>query len=114
MKSLVRPATQLFAVLFALLGIAAFFTNDLLFDFRTDIVQNVIHIITGIAGLWAAANSKERLYLLVFGLFYALCAILGFVNYGDVMGLFDANQTEATIYGVVAVIFIVLGSSKKK
>ncbi len=113
MRSLVRPITQLAGVLFLLVGIAAFFTGNLIVDIDPDMNQNILHIITGLGAFWAAANSKERFYLLVFGLLYALITILYFVDGRSVFGLIFVDQTEMIIYAVTAVIFIVLSSSRK-
>lgn len=111
MSSLVRPITQLLGVLFLLLGIAGFVMGGF-WIFDGEMMQNVLYIATGIIGLWAAMNSKERFFLLLTTVVYAAVAILGFMG-GDVLGLFGASDMETYAHTAVAVIALILGTSRK-
>lgn len=114
MSSLVRPVTQLLGVVFTLVGIAGFFMGDMVFIFEVNMVHNIVHIATGLIALWAATAGKERMFLILFGLVYAAVAFLGFTQGGDILGFFHANDADNYLHAVVAVLCIVLGTSKKK
>ncbi|MBT4119323.1 MAG: DUF4383 domain-containing protein [Candidatus Peribacter sp.] len=111
MKSLVRPITQLLGVAFTLLGIAGFFMGSV-WVFDGEMNQNLLYIATGIIGLWAASSSKERFFLLLVAVVYAAIAILGFLG-GDILGLFSASDMETYVHCGVAVVALVLGTSRK-
>ena len=51
-------------------------------------VHNIIHILSGLVGLFAASKGEgyARQYLIVFGVIYAVVAILGFVMDGNIPG----------------------------
>lgn len=113
MSSLVRPLTQLLGVVFTLVGIAGFFMGDMVLFFEVNMLHNIVHLGTGIVALWAATAGKERMFLLVFGLVYALVAAVGFLQGGDIFGLFHANDADNYFHAVVAVMCIIFGTSKK-
>ena len=112
MKSLIRPITQAFGVLFTLLGIAGFITNGF-WVFGNSMMQNIFYIATGMVGLWAAMSSKERMYLLLVAVVYAAVSILGFME-GDIFGLFSVSVLETYVHTAIAVFALLLGTSKKK
>lgn len=113
MKALVRPITQLLGVVFTLVGIAGFVMGDMVFIFEVNMIHNIVHLATGLVALWAATAGKERMFLLVFGLVYAAVAIVGFTQGGDILGLFHANDADNYLHAVVALVSILLGTSKK-
>ena len=113
MSSLVRPVTLLLGVVLTLAGIAGFFTGGTLLIFQVDTLHNIVHLASGLAGLWAASAGKERLYLLVLGLVYAAVAAVGFVNGGNILGLFMVDQNDNFLHAAIAVVGIALGASKK-
>ena len=113
MSSLVRPATQLLGVVFTLVGIAGFFTGNYVLWFEVNTTHNIVHLATGLLGLWAAMAGKERMYLLVIGLAYAVVAIAGFLQGGDIFGLFHANDADNYLHAAVAVVGIILGTSRR-
>ncbi|MBM3231000.1 DUF4383 domain-containing protein [Candidatus Peregrinibacteria bacterium] len=113
MSALVRPVTQLLGVVFVLLGIAGFFMGDMVFIFEVNTIHNVVHLATGLVALWAASAGKERMFLTVFGVIYAAVAFVGFTSGGDVLGLFHANDADNYLHAVVALVCIVLGTSRK-
>src|SRR5687768_9331292 len=96
MSNLVKQVTWLLGIVLLLVGIAGFFVDNTLIIFRVDTVHNVIHLLSGIVALGAAAmgTSYARLYLIVFGLVYGLVTILGFAMSGDILGLFTVNEAD--------------------
>lgn len=114
MSFLVRPVTQLLGVVFTLFGVAGFFMGDMVFMFEVNMTHNIVHIATGLIALWAVTAGKERTFLLIFGLVYAAVAAIGFTQGGDIFGLFHANDADNYLHATVAVVCIVLGTSKKR
>jgi len=115
MSALIRPVTQLLGVIFTVIGIAGFVMGgDMVLWFEVNMVHNIVHLATGIIALWAAISGKERLFLLIFGLVYALVAVVGFTMGGDILGLFHANDADNYLHATIAVVCILVGSSKKK
>lgn len=106
-----------FGIVFTLLGIMGFIpyfsSEDLLFNlFKINIAINLIHILTGIIGLWVMSIQKyfTRLYFQVVGFVYALLAVLGFV-YGDssILGFIGNNAFMTWFHVIAAVIALILG-----
>lgn len=113
MSSLVRPVTLLLGVVLTLVGIVGFFSGGTVLIFQVDTVHNIVHLVSGLAGLWAASAGKERMYLLVLGLVYALVAAIGFAGGSSILGLFAVDQNDNYLHAAIAVVGIVLGASKK-
>ncbi len=111
MRSLVKSLTWLLGVVFILIGIAGFFVNGTLIIFQVSTVHNVIHLLSGVVALAAvgAGESYARLYLIVFGLVYALVAVLGFVNGGDILGLIQTNRADDYLHTAIAVVSLAVG-----
>ncbi len=115
MSSLVKLVTQVLGVVLLLVGIAGFVTGDPLIAFKVDAVHNSIHILSGLVALFAASNySYARMYLIVFGLVYAVVAILGFTMGGDIVGLFTTNAADDYLHTAIALVCLVVGFGSKK
>lgn len=116
MNALVKQFTLLLGAVLLLVGVAGFFTGDMLLIFQVSPLHNVVHILSGVVGIGAAmmGASKARLYLIVFGLVYALVTVLGFVQ-GNILGLFDVNTADNYLHAAIALssLGIGFGSSSK-
>lgn len=72
--------------------------------FAINPLHNVIHIVTGLVGIFAgyyANGSFARLYALVFGVVYALVTVLGFtplVMDGNLLGLIPVNMADNVLH----------------
>ncbi len=90
---------QILGVLLLLAGIAGFILpgNNTL-GFPTNLLHDAIHIVTGLAFLWAGTQggSTLRNVALTFGIIYALVTVLGFIAPGLVGGLM-ADNPNATL-----------------
>jgi hypothetical protein len=111
MRSLVKSVTWLFGIVFILIGIAGFFVDGMLIVFQVDTLHNVVHLLSGIVALAAvgAGESYARLYLIVFGLVYALVTVVGFVNGGDILGLFETNAADNYLHAAIALVTLGVG-----
>ncbi|MBM3227928.1 DUF4383 domain-containing protein [Candidatus Peribacteria bacterium] len=109
MTSLVKIVTKILGIVLLLAGIAGFFVNGTLLVFEVDAVHNIVHIISGLIALVAAGTySYARLFLIVFGIVYAVVAILGFMS-GEVLGLFSVNMEDNYLHVAIAALCLVTG-----
>lgn len=112
-----------FGIVFLLVGILGFIpgitTADghLLGIFHVDMAHNVVHLLSGLIALWAAAASMNaaRNYFRIFGIIYALVAILGFIQGGDtVLGLIAGNMADNFLHLVIAALALWIGFGMKE
>jgi len=104
---------RIFGVVALLIGILGFVpgissgyagSGFLLGVFAINPLHNVIHIVTGLIGIFAgyyAAGAYARTYALVFGIVYALVTILGFtplVMDGSLLGLIPINMADNVLH----------------
>lgn len=116
MTAFIKPLTWALGLVLLLVGILGFILpSPLLGLFEVDMMHNIVHIISGVVGLWAASTGYQysRLYLMVFGIVYALVAILGFMG-GSIVGLFMVNMYDNYLHAAIAAVCLVaaFGSNK--
>lgn len=116
---MLRMIAVLFGIAFIFAGVAGFlptFTrHGMLFDtFAIDSLHNVIHLVSGVLAIMAATSYRyTRLYFQIFGILYALVAIMGFYRHGDLI-LMQVNTADNILHIVIAVIALYLGFATKK
>ena len=118
---MLKTFANLFGIVFLLVGILGFvpgITNDqmLLGIFHVNAAHNVVHLLSGAVALWAGMTSTAyaRTYFRVFGIIYALVALLGFfVGNGMLLGLISNNMADTCLHVVIAVAALVLGFAVK-
>ena len=109
---MLKKVSLVFGVVFTLIGLLGFVPgvtsadadgNQLLLGlFMVDPVHNVIHLLSGVAGLVAAASDRyAKLYLVGFGLVYALVTLVGFFD-ATVFGLLHVNTADNWLHLVLA------------
>lgn len=116
MTSLTKSVTWILGIVLVLIGVAGFFTNGMLLVFQVDTVHNIVHLLSGVVGIAAAASGDKysRLYLILFGLVYGLVTVVGFVNAGDILGLFTVNDADNYLHAAIAVVSLGVGFGSKK
>lgn len=86
--------------------------DNLLGIFQVNGLHNIIHIATG-AGLWYAAKAEDdqaKMYLKVFGVVYALVAVLGFMAGEEpILGLIDNNMADNWLHVGLTALFLYAG-----
>jgi len=113
---------MLFGIVFLAIGILGFvpgITKDemLLGIFHVNAVHSVVHIVSGAIFLFAsmAGAGAARLWFQLFGVIYALVAVLGFMN-GDkpILGLISSSTNNTWLHVVLAVVMLAIGFGTSK
>jgi hypothetical protein len=110
-----------FGIVLLIVGVLGFVpgvTNNgmLLGIFHVNAIHNVVHLLSGavalIAGLSSTASS--RLYFRVFGIVYAVVAVLGFVvGSGMILGILSNNPADTYLHVAIAAAALYLGFAAK-
>lgn len=109
------------AVVFLAVGVLGFVpaiapNGFLLGIFEVDGLHNVIHLVSGLAFLWAALADEKtgRMVFKVFGVIYAIVAVVGLVQGDTVLGLFGTNLADHLLHVVLAVVILYIGFGMKE
>lgn len=114
MSSLVKPLTGLLGLVLTIIGVAGFFVaGGMLLIFHVDTMHNIVHLASGLVGLWAlnSSQSASRWYLIIFGLVYGVVTVMGFMM-GDVLGMMMNMADNYLHLGISAACLIVGFGSK--
>lgn len=116
MNTLVKPLVSLLGLVFVIIGIAGFFTGSPLFVFEVDTIHNVIHLLSGLIALYCVNSgyNMARTYLMLFGLVYAVVAVVGFVQGDTVLGLIAVNMEDNLLHTAIAAVCILVGFGSKR
>jgi hypothetical protein len=120
--SLAKVYAQVLGIVLLLVGILGFVpafggttalmpSSSELGIFPINNLHNVIHIVTGLLGIFAgfyAGGAYARLYALVFGVVYTLVTIIGFVvapgtDVNFLLGLIPLNIADNLLHTAIAV-----------
>jgi hypothetical protein len=108
---------MLFGIVFLAIGILGFVpgvTKDemLLGIFMVNAAHSVVHIVSGAIFLFASMSGAgaARLWFQIFGVVYAVVAVLGFMN-GDkpILGLISSSMNNTWLHVVLAVVMLAIG-----
>ena len=117
---MVKPAAVIFfGIVFLLIGILGFVPgvapDEMLFKiFHVNAAHNVVHIVSGIIFLLAAAADAgaARTWFQIFGISYAIVVIWGFaVGTGNTLWVVSNNPADTWLHLVLAVMMLFLGFS---
>ena len=107
----------IFGIVFVAVGILGFVPalnpdGKLLGLFAVNGTHNIIHLATGVVALIVgyAGDSASKIFFQIFGVIYALVAVLGFVQ-GDQMllGMVSNNAADTWLHVVIALVALYLG-----
>lgn len=117
---MIKNLSWLFAVVFIAVGILGFVpgvtSGDLLLGiFEVDALHNLIHLASGLVFVWAALASEKTAYALfkVFGIVYAIVAVIGLVQGDTVLGLFGTNTADHVLHVALAIVLLYVGFGMK-
>lgn len=114
---MVKTAAIIFGIVFLAVGILGFVpgatNNDMLLGIlMVNAAHSMVHIASGVVFLICgmAGAGASRTFFKIFGLVYALVAVLGFVK-GDgmLLGLISNNMPDVWLHVVLAVAMLWLG-----
>jgi hypothetical protein len=120
---MVKTAATIFGIIFLAIGILGFVpgatTNDMLLGiFMVNAAHSVVHIVSGVIFLLAAmaGAAASRMWFRIFGIIYAIVAILGFVtpNGGLILGTISNNVADTWLHVILAVIMLLIGFVAKE
>ena len=119
---MVKGAAILFGIVFLAVGILGFVPGVtttgadgmpmLLGIFMVNAAHSMVHIASGVLFLIAgmAGAGPARLWFRIFGIVYALVAVLGFMTpNGMLLGLISNNMADTWLHVVLAVAMLFLG-----
>jgi hypothetical protein len=114
---MIKTAAILFGIVFLLIGILGFVpavtSNEMLFStFHVNAAHNFVHLASGIVFLLCgmAGAGASRMFFKIFGIVYALVAVLGFMKgNGLVLGMISNNTADTWLHVVLAVVMLFLG-----
>lgn len=112
-----------FGVVFLIVGVLGFIPgvapvsettgHSMLFGvFAVDAVHNWVHMLSGLAALFTgfASAHAARMYFRIFGVIYALVAVLGiFVGRGELLGIMAHNVPDVVLHLAIAIIALFIG-----
>ena len=113
---------MLFGIVFLAIGILGFVpgitTNEMLLGiFMVNTVHSIVHIASGAVFLIASMSGAgaARLWFQIFGLIYAVVAIMGFVvGNGMIFNLISNNTADTWLHVVLAVVMLLIGFGTPK
>lgn len=114
---MLRTCAIIFGLIMLVIGVLGFVPeanpNGLLLGiFHVNFEHNVVHLATGIVSILCGLVSghASRLFFQIFGLIYAVVAILGFY-YGDrpIFGILANNIPDALLHTAIAAFSLYLG-----
>lgn len=112
---------QTIAIIFGIIVLAIgvlglyplFAPHGLLFGlFHVNNIHNLIHVATGVAAILCGLNSliASRFFFQVFGVIYAIIAIVGFFYGGQsILNVIANNMADNWLHTVIAIIALYLG-----
>jgi len=112
-----KPLAIVFGIVFLLVGILGFVPgiapDEMLFKiFHVNAAHNIVHIVSGIIFLIAAAAGAAgaQTWFRVFGVIYAIVAIWGFaVGSGNTLWVVSNNPADTWLHVVLAVAMLLIG-----
>ncbi|MEK7613622.1 MAG: DUF4383 domain-containing protein [Patescibacteria group bacterium] len=118
---MIQKLAWIFAVVFLAVGVLGFvpgITSDgmLLGIFEVDMVHNIIHLVSGAVFAYAAMQSAKmsKMVFKVFGVIYAIVAVVGLMQGDTVLGLIATNMADHVLHVILAVAMLYIGFGMKE
>jgi hypothetical protein len=114
---MVKTLGMLFGIVFLAVGILGFVpgitTNEMLLGiFHVNAVHSIVHIVSGAIFLFASMSgpAAARLWFQIFGVIYAIVAVLGFMTpEGLLLGMISNNVATTWLHVVLALAMLAIG-----
>jgi hypothetical protein len=119
--AMLKKIAVAFGVIFVVVGVLGYvpaFVTDgrLLGLFEVNNLHNLVHLVTGIIAIVVGVSSERasRMFFRIFGVIYALVALLGIYSGNEpVLGLIANNYADVGLHAVIAVVALYLGFAMK-
>ena len=113
---MLKKAVVIFGVILLILGILGFVPREtpegyLFGVFHVNPAHNWLHILTGIIAIFCGkCDVASRRFFQIFGVIYAIIAILGFFHGNHpIFGILANNQADNVLHVIIAIIALYLG-----
>lgn len=98
-------------------GVLGFIPNPIVSGdgaiFHTDLVHNLIHIVTGALLVWAARSGKAVGMLKTLGVIYLILGVIGLLMGGDMLlGIAHVNEADHWLHLALGVVLLFGGLKK--
>lgn len=106
-----KSVVMVLGIILTLVGLLGFVNNPVLGIFAVNTLHNIVHLLTGILGIIFAAQGEAAAkgFAKVFGIIYALVAILGFVAPAAMLSLLMIMMPDNILHIILALIFLYVG-----
>lgn len=112
---MLKNIAYVFGLLFLAAGVMGFIPATapgglLLGLFHVNLWHNLFHVATGVVAIWAGSQGHARTFFQLFGVIYAVLAVLGFY-YGDapILGFIANNMADNLFHTTVALVSLYFG-----
>lgn len=110
-QNLQRPSALIAGGVFTVLGLAGFLggLEALALGLSANTLQNLIYLVSGLLGLWAAWSGFSQGYNRWAGVFYALLGLVGLLATGFTASTFATQTANHWLHLVVGVVLATVG-----
>ena len=111
-----KTVLYVFGAILVVVGLVGFVNDPVLGLFEVDTLHNLVHIVTGIVFLAVAAFAvgNASLTAKIFGVIYAVVAVLGFVMPGTLGTLMEVNMADHVLHAGLALVLLYVGFMGEK
>ncbi|RIH84506.1 MULTISPECIES: DUF4383 domain-containing protein [Calidithermus] len=100
---------RIIGVVLTLVGLVGFFSGSSLLGFGINGLHNVVHLASGLIGLWASYGGWAKSYNQIFGVIYLAVTVLGFIAPGFMTSLLNVNMADNILHLVLGVVLAYVG-----
>ncbi len=92
-------------------GVIGFVNDPVLGIFEVDMLHNLVHLVSGVVFLATAAYASANVQMVakIFGVVYAVVAVLGFVAPGTLGGFIETNMADHVLHAALALVLLYAG-----
>ncbi len=111
-----QKTAKIIGFIITIIGVIGFFTPDKLLIFSLNQLHNIIHVLSGLAGLivgYAKNDTYARGYNRGFGIIYLALAVLGLLGVNFLNALLNLNVPDHILHAILGILLIAVGFSKK-
>jgi hypothetical protein len=104
---------KILGIVLVLVGLLGFFSDGTVLGmFHVNMFHNVVHLLSGVIGLWAGFSNRgvhSKRFNVIFGIVYLIVAIVGFANIMFFTDLLMLNAADNWLHLVIGVVTTAIG-----